>query len=712
MAKNTVNPIRPLLGNTLASNSTIGIPSTPMPQYRGVDLSSADEMVNVSDDFLPPRATGAADLSKTVTTEQLYGARRFDFYDPTKGENEFAYGQSTLDKAINGTLKGLNLAATTVAGGFAVVGGAVRWALPGGKLSDIWDNPIMNGLDEYNNEVDNYILPNYYTDAEKNAAWYSTENWLTSNFLFDKLIKNSGFAVGAMVSGNIASGLFGAAGSAIGGLAMRGSLLAESSQAFKLFTPLLRNTARAFSSAKNIEAAAILEKEISSIAELTATSSEMANIAKATASKFAKINDYSKRAAIAAYSSAGESAFEALQTSNEYRNNLIEKYKKEHFGEEPPRDILEQYNIEAQSVGKVSFLGNMALLSITENAQLNKLLGSTYSAEKQAANSLLGVAEDVVMKEGKYVAKEAANKAGKIYDKVTGVGKYVFDPKEMGQEIGQYALQVGTQNYFNKARETKNADALVDGFLYGMFGETEEGKKVGALVSKEGLESGLLGGLTGGLMQIKGNLRESKALKSNTEKFIDTLDNAPSFQEAFKERLDGANRGIVLQEEQQQETINGNKLNAKDLNTDMMHNYLAPRIKYGRFDMVLDDINSLKYNGSTEEGLASLKEQGLANINDTVESYQKRLDRFVTVAKNTEQIYKSTDLRFSGEILKDEEGNAILDGSGKQIKKYSPLIIDKMVYAASKIADYDLRIPEASTRLLKTNIPVQDIVND
>ena len=713
MADNIIDPIRPLLGNTLSSNSTINIPSTPMPQYRGVDLSSGDGMVNVSDDFLPPRATGASDLSKTVTTEQLYGARRFDFYDPTKGENEFAYGQSTMDKAINGTLKGLNLAATTVAGGFGVVAGTARWILPGGKLSDIWDNPIMNGLDKYNNEVDNYILPNYYTDAEKNASWYSTENWLTSNFLFDKLIKNSGFAVGAMVSGNIASGLFGATGSLLGGLAMRGSLLAESSQAFKLFTPLLRNTARAFSSAKNLEAAAILEKEILSIADITAKSSELALVnASKTTNLFAKINDYSKRAAIAAYSSAGESAFEALQTSNEYRNNLIDKYKKEHFGEEPPKDILEQYNIEAQSVGKVSFLGNMALLSITENAQLNKLLGSTYSADKQAANSLLGVAEDVVKKEGKYVGKEITTKAGKIYDKVTGVGKYVFDPKEMGQEIGQYALQVGTQNYFNKARETKNADALVDGFLYGMFGETKEGKKVGALVSKEGIESGILGGITGGVMQIKGNLRESKALKSNTEQFIDTLNNAPSFQEAFKERLDGANRGIVLQEEQQQETINGNKLNAKDLNTDMMHNYLAPRIKYGRFDMVMDDINSLKSNGSTEEGLASLKEQGLANINDTVDSYQKRLNRFEQVAKNTEQIYKSTDLRFSGEVLKDEEGNPILSSTGEKIKKYPPLVIDKMVYAASKIADYDLRIPGASAKLLRANIPVQDIIND
>ena len=280
----------------------------------------------------------------------------------------------------------------------------------------------------------------------------------------------------------------------------------------------------------------------------------------------------------------------------------------------------------------------------------------------------------------------------------------------MGQEIGQYALQVGTQNYFNKARETKNADALVDGFLYGMFGETKEGEKVGALVSKGGLESGLLGGITGGVMQIKGNLREAKALKSNTEKFIATLNNAPSFQEAFKERLAGANRGIILQEQQQEATISGNKLNAKDINTDMVHNYLAPRIKYGRMDMVMDDIATLKSNGSTEEGLASLKEQGIASINDTVDSYQKRLDRFTTTAKNTEQIYKAADLRYSGEVLKDEEGNPLLSPDGKQLRKYSPLVIDKMVYAASKIADYDLRIPLVNQPLTTAGVDTFDVL--
>ena len=41
-----------------------------------------------------------------------------------------------------------------------------------------------------NKEIDNRYLPNYYADKEKNAAWYSTDNLFTANFLFDKLIKN------------------------------------------------------------------------------------------------------------------------------------------------------------------------------------------------------------------------------------------------------------------------------------------------------------------------------------------------------------------------------------------------------------------------------------------------------------------------------------------------------------------------------------------
>ena len=633
-----------------------------------------------------------------VTNAELEANKRYRAYNPTVGNQEdySAYGQSVSDKAANGLLKGVNLAATTVAGGFGMLYGIPK-SMATGRLADIWDNEIMRGLDDWNTKVDQEYLPNYYTDVEKNASWYSTDNWFKANFLFDKLIKNSGFAVGAMVSGNIANAGLLRAGAALGKAAMAGATAAEASQGFKLFSPLLRNTARAFSVGKNVEAATILEKEISSVADLTARASKLGDLAKTT-NMFAGFNDAARRTAIAAYSSAGEASFEAMQTSKEFREKLIQEHI-DSTGEEPIGEDLKMINDRSDKVGKTSFLGNLALLSITEYAQLPKLLGSSYSSSKQAANSLLGKVDDIAYKDGVYSALKPTTKFGKISSKLAGVSRYVFDPKEAAQEGLQYALQVGTQNYYNKAFRSNNADAYVDGVLYGLFGEDEYGQGVGALNSKEGIESMVLGGLTGGLMQARGTYQEGKAVTKNTEAFINQLNSTPGFRQSFVDRLQAANRANVLQEQQQDAVIQGDKLEAKDLDADMMHNYLSSRIKYGRFDMVMNDLNDLRTNGATEDGLSELKQQGLANVNDTIESYRERLMSFEKVANYTNELYKSIDLRYSGEMTEDKT------------RKYSSQVIDKMVYAASKIANYDLRIPQMNSPLAAAGITTMDILN-
>jgi alkylated DNA repair dioxygenase AlkB len=707
--------LNPILINPDQKLPNLPSPSTPAPDnYTSLntDLSGRDN----GDPIFGKGPMVGKGLLPTVSANELYENRRYNMYSSNTIdiEDQNANAQSALSQATNGILKGVNLAATTVAGSFGMLYGLAKSPFSG-RLADIWDNPVMQKLDQYNNEVDQNYLPNYYTDKETNASWYSPDNWWKTNFLFDKLIKNSGFAVGAMVSGNIAEGALSATGAALGGFAAEGAIAAEASQSFKLFTPLLKNTARAFSAGKNIEAAAILEKNISSIADLTARESAILDIAKTT-NKIAGLQDKFRRTVIAAYSSAGEASFEALQTSNEYRNNLIQKYKDDHFGNGPEGAELDNINTISESVGKTSFFGNLALLGVTEYAQLPKLMGSSYAAEKQAANSLLGHADDVLLKEGKYVAAEgAATKFGKLYERAAKVSKYAFDPKEAGQEIGQYALQIGTENYFNKGRNGKEASAWTDGFLYGMVGKDEAGKDVGALVSKGGIESGILGGITGGLMQTfgpQGEIAKGKAAKSNTERFIGELNNAPTFQAAFKEKLEAVDRFTTLQEQQRDATIQGDELEARDLNTDMLHTYLAPRIKFGRFDMIMDDVKDLRQAGMSKEGLSDLKEEGLANINDTVESFQKRLNSFENTAKNTEELYKSLNLRYSGTVMQNAEGEPLVNEAGNQIRKYSPLIIDKMVYAAAKIADYDIRIPQVSARLLRADIPVQDVIND
>ena len=355
------------------------------------------------------------DMAPTVTAKELYENRRYDIFssDITDIENQKANAQSWEKQAANGILKGLNLAATTTLGGFAMLGGALE-ATFSGRLADIWDNKNMRDLDDWNNKVDQEYLPNYYSTKETTANWYSTDNWFRPNFLFDKVIKNSGYAVGAMISGNIANAGILKAGALIGELADAYAVGAEAAQSFKTASPLLRNIARAFSVGKNIEAAQVLEKGIASIADITTQSSELADIASQT-NKFFGINDVGRRTAMAAYSSAGESSFEALQTSREYRKNAIAEYTRTH-GQEPVGSDLDQINQDSESVGKVSFFANMGVLSATEYVQLPKILGSSYSASKQAANSLMGQVDNVLLKDGKYVAEEAATKFGKEYN--------------------------------------------------------------------------------------------------------------------------------------------------------------------------------------------------------------------------------------------------------------------------------------------------------
>lgn len=679
-------------------------PQMNFPSQGGGGVSDLSGESNV---FSKLKAAAVPTSSKGIfiSNAELEANKRYKTFNPTIGDYEdfAAQGQEWYKQAANGILKGANLAATTVAGGFGTLYGIAKAISPGGKFSDIFQNEIMTNLDEWNNYVDNELLPNYYTAAERNAEWYSTDNWFTTNFLFDKLIKNSGFAVGAMVGGNIANAGLVKLGTKLGGLAAKGAVAAEASQGFKLFTPLLRNTSRAFSAGKNAEVANILKSQISSIADLSKTTSKIASIDKQFL-QFAKFSDGARRTAVAAYSSAGEASFEALQTSKEYRDNLIADYVRE-TGSEPVGDELTKIDREAAKVGKTSFLGNMALLAITEYAQLPYLIGSNYNASRQAANSLLGqteeVAKDVAGKFGP--TNIPKTKFGKIYQGVKRTGAYVFDPKESMQEILQYGLQVGTQNYFEKGKENGEADIFVDGFLYGLFGEDEYGESVGALVSKEGIEGGILGGITGGAMQAMSSYGNNKALAKNTKAFVDMLDNAPTFQEAFQERVAAGNRGVVLQQQHRDAIINGDKLEATDLNNDLMHNYLAPRIKYGRFDMITEDLKELKQIGMTESGLAELKEQGMANINDTVTSFQKRISNIENSASDLNVIYQSLNLRYSGETTEID---------GKQVRKYPPAIIDQLAYANTKIANYDVRLPQLNVKLTTAGVDTQAILQD
>ena len=165
--------------------------------------------------------------------------------------------------------------------------------------------------------------------------------------------------------------------------------------------------------------------------------------------------------------------------------------------------------------------------------------------------------------------------------------------------------------------------------------------------------------------------------------------NTRDFSAFTKATFNSVNRGVVLQEEREKALKEGNIQESKDLEADYMINYLAPRIKYGRYDLVKSDINDYRALASTDEGFLQLQAEGKADKNDTRGAYLERINNLENMANSIKSLYQLLHLRYGN--LVDEENKPI----------YSDEVVDKMVYAASKIVDYDQRIPKLSLELNK-----------
>lgn len=125
-------------------------------------------------------------------------------------DNQRAENQSTLAKAAAGITKGIILAGTTFVDGTAGLlvglGQGISNALDGDKDTSFsqgfWDNSITKLMGELNNVAEKELV-NYRTEEEINGPWYSWDNLTSANFIFDTVIKNMGFTVGAALAGSV-----------------------------------------------------------------------------------------------------------------------------------------------------------------------------------------------------------------------------------------------------------------------------------------------------------------------------------------------------------------------------------------------------------------------------------------------------------------------------------------------------------------------------
>jgi len=634
-----------------------------------VSSNSTENMLN----YLS--APGDKGFSPEINTlDEFAEARtgRYENYLPGYNMEEAeALGQSTASKAFNGITKGLGLMGTTFLNSTAnLVYGAIKWGQTG-EFSSFYDNDFTRSLDKFNRGLED-SMPNYYTQAERNADWYSPDYFFTGNFLWDGVVKNLGFAAGAALSG----------------------------AAYTAALKAIPITSRLFAAGKGAETLAATEAGLASnTGKVSSTYGRLLELNKQFTSGYNSMNA-GGRAVVAGLATTGEASIEAMHNLHELEETLTKDFIDAN-GYYPSSSEMKNIKEAAKGAGNKTFLANFALLTATNYIQFPKILGSTYKGEKNVANNIIGdlsslvnrnknilasEAGDVVKEGGEYVIKKSK------YPKLATLGRaiknpYLFSYSEAFEEVGQFTAATATKDYYEK-KSKGDAASWLESFGVGI----KEG-----MLSDEGAKNALIGGLSGAIMLGPGKFRAAARKKRDTQNFVSALNSSDlgtAFSSFTKETYDSLERSTVLQQERVAAIKEGRILDSKDLEADYIINYLTPRIKYGRLDLVTADINEYRKLASTAEGFAQLQAEGKALQTDTAESYLKRLDNFEQSANNLDTLWQSINLRYSA--LKDEEGNPL----------YSSDVVNKMIYTASKIADYDLRIPEITQDLMSAGVDV------
>jgi hypothetical protein len=592
-------------------------------------------------------------------------------YATLDNEELYARGQGALEKLGNGVAKFVGIAGSTFVNGTAgLVYGVGEWAKTG-EFKAMFDNPVSRELNDFNNEYLETTFANYKTQREREGNWWEPDNLFTANFLADNIIKNLGFAAGALAGGFAWSGAFRAIG-------LTSRLVAQG-----------RTMAAA------ADAAVGSANALPQVQRLSAINSALNGLGASARVAAGRALMGAERGIVATFGAAGEAGIEALNASQEFRQSLIDKYIANN-GYVPQGEDLKEIDNLAERAGKTVYGLNIGLLSASNFIQLPKIFSSTFKGEKNVINN-------VMFKQGKYISALPEKGLAKTLYKARNIAGLAFNTTEALEEASQYAAQVGTENYFSKLDETGDASILNDLFFNG----ARE-----ALTDDEGLLNLFIGGVSGAIMTsgiptlgMTGSLRERgfDGYGGQQKKLRDeavTIFNNSLIKDKLKDSSKVINAAEAIQQERAQKIAQGDVSGSKDLEFDFLFGTILNRAKYTSTEFVNLELEELRALANTEEGFLQLQQEGYAYQTDTRQSFLNRLRVIESQAQYIDKAYQDISLKYKGVV--DDKGDRV----------YSDAVIDKLTYAASKVFDYDNRIPSLNNKLITAGVNTAELFND
>lgn len=653
------------------------------PQDNLLDLAKA-----IDSDY---GKTTPADRASVSRGELPKDASRYPIYKMGEdNEESYAQKQGFTDKLWNGSVKALGTAAKVfVDGVVSPVVGAYKWAETG-KFSAAYDNEWTRGLDEIQKQI-NDSHPNYATKAETNADWYSPSYWGSANFWTDKVLNNVGFLVGM---------------AGVGGVVGRGLQLATEVMSL---VPLLSRIATTEGYSEFIaESEKIAQNKTLSAVEKESASKELyARLNEKYADKFNVLNG-GQRVAHSILSTTGMAQSQTLEVTNNFRNKLKEDYKNEH-GKEADGEGLDGINNMTDALGKSIFALTLGMSAVSFHGILKKVVNPKEAEGlineeinnleiDEEASKLKGYRQYKSDEPGKLFNEESDNRFVKIGQKTANFGYKYANKIRKGYDVWGAAgfLEFGTinpavENYYNKKYKDPNTDAISN-----ILESVGVGINKGIL-SKEGFDAMILGGLGTGIPEYFSTIKGMKEKSERTNKVRDILNNLDDRESFLKDDFYKVKRAKAINDDLNQAIAEGDIEKQMSFRAEYAHNFIYPYIKHGLKGLLEDHFDRLEKLSKTVEGLTVLKNEGYINdfteddAQKTRESFQKTIKDRRELANKMEDNYKGLSLRYGA-------------------KRYPPEVVEKMSYLTTMADDAEKRIRDISKEL--TGKGIEDFQED
>ena len=500
-------------------------------------------------------STGFDAPFQMVSKSELMSNQRYPMYERGINlENVYGLQQSGIKQLSNGLIKMGAVALGSFGQSFATIPNTIS-AAKNTSLSEL-SNPdgYESSIDGWLKNVENYF-PNYVTDQEKARGLYTAIPFTygSANFWGDKVLKNSGYMVGA-VAGSIAQdAIVGAVTEGIGAVPLVGAQIGKAA--------LYLN--KLFSGANKVDKVLDIAKAAGKSGQTLLNIEKLGQLAAAT-----KVTN-GFRYGMSVYGSARtEAAVESRESYRTIKEQLTEQYKLDNLGEEPSGEAAQQIEDYAVDAMNTRFGINMALLTVSNAVQFDNIFKSYTGAQRGVTSSTLsdfGNAVKIGLKEWTFEKKIPQAFSGKAWEFVKPKAINVFT-EGVYEEGGQFATQVGVEDYYTRKYKKEGKESW--DFVKEAMHSTTTGlaEQFG---SSEGIESMVIGGITAAITGPVSD-RLTGESKKNNQRLNSTLNilNQYGMTGVLSNKYEDTSRSVEIARQMNDAVNAGNIFKYKNLKSD------------------------------------------------------------------------------------------------------------------------------------------------